>query len=242
MLYSQKRMNISFYSILRSTFRLIPRKLRVFLRTAIGERRVSRIVSRIGSHGSIDDAEFYEFIDRTASESAPVIAESIIELFDPQSVLDVGCGTGALLHELRKRDIAETGVEYSEEALKYCRERDLDVMRFDLESDTDPFPDRKFDVVVSMEVAEHLPERIANKFVDLICEHGDCFVFTAAPPGQGGINHVNEQPQGYWIDKFHTRGFQFLEEQSTKWRHEWKNEEVSWWYSQNLMLFRKSPV
>ena len=220
----------------------MPRKLRSFLCQMIGRRRVGQIVEGIRTHDSIYDAEYYAFIERTASESAPIIAESIVEIFDPRSVLDVGCGTGALLHELRRRDISVAGLEYSEEALKYCRERNLNVIQFDLESDTNPFPLRTFDVVISIEVAEHLPERIADAFVDVICEHGDCVVFTAATPGQGGRDHVNEQPHQYWIEKFHRRNFRFLETQTERWRDEWEGEEVAPWYSQNLMLFAKGAA
>lgn len=233
---------MSLYSFLKGSFRLLPRNLREVVSTTIGQERLHRIKGIARGHDDIYHAEYYKFLDKTTSRSAPAIADSIIESFYPDSVLDVGCGTGALLHELRKRDVAGTGLEYSGEAIKYCRERDLDVVKFDLESGTNPFRERKFNVVISMEVAEHLPEEVADKFVDLICEYGDQIVFTAATPGQGGKDHVNEQPHQYWIDKFHSRGFQFLEKQSEEWRQKWKNEDVASWFSQNLMLFNKIAI
>lgn len=225
-----------------NVLRSVLRRARALVSIVIGERQLYRIEKRFRGHESIYNSEYYEYVDENAYASAPVIADSIIDLFDPKSILDIGCGTGALLYELRKRGIAGTGLEYSEEALTYCRERGVDVMKFDLRSKNDPFPNRNFDVVVSMEVAQQLPESSADDLVDLICEHGNHVVFTAATPGQGGRAYVNQQPHRYWIEKFRSRGFQFLEKQSAKWRQEWEDEVVSSWYSKNLMLFSDRAI
>jgi hypothetical protein len=65
-------------------------------------------------------------------------------------------------------------------------------------------------------------------------------IFTAAPPGQGGTNHVNEQPPSYWISKFQERGFKYAEELSQRWRESWEAEDnVESWYQKNLMIFRQ---
>lgn len=234
---SSERVHMSLYAAIRKVFRLMPQRIQGYVAAAVGKRRVGRMVEKLKTHDAIYDADYFAFIDRTALQSAPTVADSIIETFDPDSVLDVGCGTGALLHELNERSLAVAGLEYSREALKYCQRRSLEVVQFDLESDGDPFPGRRFDLVISVEVAEHLPATVADNFVDLICRYGNCVVFTAATPGQGGRDHVNEQPNQYWIEKFNDRGFQFLEDQTVRWRNTWKSKEVAPWYSQNLMLF-----
>ena len=83
---------------------------------------------------------------------------------------------------------------------------DVTVLKFDLERDN--LKDtRTFDVAISMEVAEHLPEKIADRYVDLLTGLSNIIVFTAAYPGQGGDDHVNEQPALYWISKFQARAF-----------------------------------
>jgi SAM-dependent methyltransferase len=176
-------------------------------------------------------------IDRQAMKSAQAIADSIVRDFSPITVLDVGCGTGALLQSLALKKVQGVGLEYSEAALKYCRARSLDVRKFNLETEQSMQFDNSFDLVVSLEVAEHLPEQVADRFIDLLCRYGQAVIFTAAPPGQGGKGHLNEQPHEYWIEKFSQRSYNYDETLSMRWRTEWKQKGVSAWYSRNLMIF-----
>ena len=64
------------------------------------------------------------------------------------------------------------------------------------------------DLVLCTEVAEHMAPEHAGRLVSVLCDGGaPWIVFTAAPPGQGGLDHVNEQEQEYWIEKFAARGY-----------------------------------
>jgi cyclopropane fatty-acyl-phospholipid synthase-like methyltransferase len=225
---------MSVYRLLRRLWRRMP----VLLHDAAVLRPAKTWVQlRVATHDEIYDQEYYAMADREALRSAEPIAESIVSDLAPQTVLDIGCGTGALLRALRARGVGGTGLEYSEAALTYCRARRLDVHKFDLETGRLPAIAARFDVVVSTEVAEHLPAHLANRFVDLIAQHGLRIVFTAATPGQGGVDHVNEQPHAYWIEKFAQLGFRYDEPASLRWRAAWTAKEIAWWYSQNLMLF-----
>ena len=199
----------------------------------------TRIKTLLG-HNAIYDAQYYAMIEALAMRSADVMAESIVREFRPQTVVDVGCGTGALLEALKKHGCAQVfGLEYSDAALKYCRERGLEVQQFDLERDQF-LHDRTFDVAISMEVAEHLPAQIADVYIDLIERLSDRIVFTAATPGQGGENHVNEQPHAYWIAKLQARGFAYEAERSLRWRREWETRQIAACYTKNVMLFRRT--
>jgi SAM-dependent methyltransferase len=224
-----------------ATLKLAKRLYHALLPTSVQTSPlVARLKTQLLAHDWIYDAEYYaQTIEGPAARSAVTIAAAIFTDLKPSSVIDVGCGTGVLLEALRARGCEVFGLEYAEAALKYCRARRLNVRQFDLERQV--FTDtRTFDVAVSMEVAEHLPERVADRYVDLLTRLSPVIVFTAAPPGQGGSDHVNEQPPAYWIAKFQQRGFAHAEELSQRWRERWKAAgDVESWYYKNLMIFRR---
>jgi SAM-dependent methyltransferase len=196
-------------------------------------------MERGATHEEMYDADYYaKYVDPGMGESVGAISSSIMERFSPQTAVDVGCGTGRLLVALRERGVRVQGMEYSQAACKICEERGLKVYRVDLEKDA--IPPLKADVVVSTEVAEHLPERCANHFVDVLCGISSTVVLTAATPGQGGTDHVNEQPHEYWIEKFRGRGYEYLEADTLAWRRRWKDAGALGCYYSNVMLFRRA--
>jgi SAM-dependent methyltransferase len=205
-------------------------------------RTVAWLKARLLPHDWIYDAEFYATsVEGPSRRSAARIAATIVDDLKPMAVIDVGCGTGALLSALRERGCQVCGLEYADAALVHCRARDLDVEKFDLENDEFP-PNRRFEVAISMEVAEHLPRKTADRYVDLLTHLAPVILFTAASPGQGGTDHVNEQPPSYWIAKFRERGFEHERDQSQRWSDTWKAAaDVESWYYENLMIFRRTP-
>ncbi|MDP2933516.1 MAG: hypothetical protein Q8N81_05300, partial [bacterium] len=78
----------------------------------------------------------------------------------------------------------------------------------------------------------------ADKFVDMLCGIAGTVIFTAAKPGQGGLDHFNEQPNEYWIKKFAERNFHYEKDISMRFRQQWEKGGVSSWYCSNLMVFR----
>lgn len=155
------------------------------------------------------------------------------------SVLDVGCGAGDFLFQAHKRGVADVfGIEGewadgSPFLLEPARRRLMDLERpFDL--------GRRFDLVISLEVAEHLSARAASGFVESLTRHGDFVLFSAAIPEQGGINHVNEQWPAYWAAQFAARGFACHD--FIRWEI-WEDELTPFYYRQNLFLYaRKSAM
>ena len=239
MQYTEVREMITKAGILKSINRVVPLSIRK-------SRPVSAvrlfIYDNLLGHDAIYDSNYYaSTVEGPAVGSAAAISESIILDLRPNTIVDVGCGTGALLEALRKGGCQVFGLEYSTAALRYCQARALDVRKFDLERDSFA-ADQVFDVAISMEVGEHLPEETADRYVDLLTRLSGMIVFTAAPPGQGGDDHVNEQPQSYWIAKFQVLGFDYDDVLSSRWSSTWREKVVvAPFYHENLMIFRRTP-
>jgi SAM-dependent methyltransferase len=227
---------LTFYRLARRAWHLVPAPIRTATRGSPLVRALKQLV--VPTHDDLYDADYYRWVDETTAESAPAIVESILRDLAPRTLLDVGCGTGAVLVECRRRGIAVRGLEYSEAGLALCLARGLSVTKFDLEADRLTRPKPLFDVVLSTEVAEHLPERLAAPFVDALVSQARTVVFSAATPGQGGVDHVNEQPHSYWIARFQERGFRLDEPLSLAWRKQWAGHTATW-YSDNIMIFRQ---
>ncbi len=203
-------------------------------------RLAQRLTSRFAEHDVIYTEAYYrDSIQEDAAKAAPLFSKLVVEQFHPRRVVDVGCGTGAILEALREAGCETLGLEYSEAGLQMCRIRGLDVQKFDLERDDWAGSDDAFDVALSLEVAEHLPERVADSYVSLLARLAPALVFTAAAPGQGGVDHVNEQPHEYWVEKLEARGQRFDPAASAVWQRELRQGGAAKFYYQNLMVFRR---
>ncbi len=190
-------------------------------------------------HDAVYDADFFRnVIENHSGFAAHPMAESIMRDLAPRSVLDVGCGGGHLLEALRGRGCEVFGLEYAALGVAACQRRRIPVRRFNIEQDSLDAT-RRYDVVCSIEVAEHLPKHISDRYVSLLAAAGDCLVFSAATPGQGGTGHLNEQPRAYWIGKFGGHGFALDAELSARWSREWERAGVQPWFWRNIMVFRR---
>lgn len=167
--------------------------------------------------------------------SANVVLTLLLELLAPQSIVDVGCGTGTWLQVACEKGIDDVlgldGPWVDPDALEIPAESFLAA---DLAAP--PELDRVFDLVLSLEVAEHLPPSKAEDFVDHLTALGPMVVFSAAVPGQGGSGHTNEQWPEYWSELFARRGYEAVD---CLREVLWNNDDVEWWYSQNVLLFAR---
>ena len=81
------------------------------------------------------------------------------------------------------------------------------------------------------EVAEHIHQKYVELFLDSVVKHGSVVAISAAPPGQGGEGHFNEQPQSYWQAKFAQRGYVLHD----TWTDTIQN--IDEFYSKNMMIY-----
>jgi SAM-dependent methyltransferase len=178
-------------------------------------------------------AGFRESYRRAPTGSAAVIVPMVLVAMPIRSVVDVGCGTASWAAEFRAHGVDDVlGVDGSwanRAELHIPRDRFLER---DLEA---PIRlDRRFDLAVCLEVAEHLPESRAAGLIDDLVGLSPCVLFSAAIPGQGGTHHVNEQYLSYWAQHFERHGFVPVDLIRPR---IWNNEDVQYWYRQNIILF-----
>ena len=179
------------------------------------------------------DPIFYRQRSEGSYRSATLVVEYLFSLFRPASAIDLGCGTGGWLRALRERGVDDVvGVDGH-----HIRPQDagLDPDRFRPHDLRLPFSiDRRFDLAISTEVAEHLPEASAVSFVESLTRLAPVVLFSAAIPGQPGINHINCHWPSYWADLFGRFGFDAFDCIRPVF---WDDERVDWWYRQNLVVY-----
>lgn len=176
------------------------------------------------------------FGDRSDSlRSARIIVPIVLELIQPESVVDVGCGTGEFLSVFRENGIKTIlgidGPWIDKERLRIPKDT---FQAADLEKPLNI--DKKFDLAISLEVAEHLSANSAEIFIDTLTKLSPVVLFSAAIPFQGGLYHINEQWPDYWVNLFAKKGYVPIDCIRKK---IWNNDDVSYWYAQNILLFVK---
>lgn len=181
------------------------------------------------------DAAFMSYTSNMNWRSAQIITKLLSDTLHPSSVVDFGCAQGAWLKAWQETG-AETiqgldGSYVNQETLFIGAEN---FQPHDLGKAVDL--GRTFDLAQCVEVAEHLPESSASILVDSLTRHADVILFSAAPPGQGGHGHINEQPYSYWRDQFAKKDYVMLD-----WlRPQLANkQEIQSWYRYNIFLLVK---
>ncbi|MCF8026512.1 MAG: methyltransferase domain-containing protein [Desulfobacteraceae bacterium] len=147
--------------------------------------------------------------------SAQQVVPLIVNLINPRSVIDVGCGLGTWLKEFSNYGIEVKGVDGNWVPADQLRIKESEFCTCDLTDRTNYhiFTDsyKLYDLVICLEVAEHLPPELSEDFVDLLIYLSDTVLFSAAIPFQGGNNHVNEQWQSKWASIFEQSDFVALD-------------------------------
>ena len=159
----------------------------------------------------------------------------LFNFYKPNSIVDFGCGTGAWLmvaQDLGVKDLLGIDGEWIQ-----GQQIDTEKINYKLENLEQSIKlQRKFDLAISLEVAEHLTENRAKSFVSDICCAADLVLFGAAIKGQGGINHINEQLPSYWINLFRENNYECLDFFRGNF---WDSQNIGSGYIQNTFLYLK---
>ncbi len=182
---------------------------------------------------AIYDQDFFTGHAEGAEDAAALVVPLVLEMLpNLGAVVDIGCGAGHWLASFARGGVRDIlGLDGGEIAATlaiapdHFRETDL------ARPITLP---RRFDLAVSLEVAEHLPASRGEGFIADLCALADIVLFSAAIPGQDGTHHINERWPGYWAGLFAAHGYG---------PHDvirpriWTDRRIPFWYRQNVFLY-----
>jgi SAM-dependent methyltransferase len=159
------------------------------------------------------------------------ILEEVILLFQPMSVLDLGCGTGKAVDFFAMNKIETIGVEGSSLAIKKSLNPEL-IKKYNLNKELNL--NKKFDIIWSFEFVEHIHPKYVNNLLKSFSNHSDIIIMSAARPGQGGEGHFNEQNDEYWVGKFNEFNYILDIEKTNELR------DINETFSKNMYVFTKN--
>jgi glycosyltransferase involved in cell wall biosynthesis len=186
------------------------------------------------------DSSFYDEQKNDSLRSAKIIVPMLMDATGTTSVIDVGCGVGGWLWTFRAAGVTNI---YGYDANELSPDSYF-IDKNCIETGTD-FTDKNFriarkaELLICLEVAEHFPGKAADRFIHNLVSASPIVIFSAALPGQTGVNHINEQPPWYWREKFNMAGYfeiDFIRPQILR------NANICWWYRQNITCFVRPDV
>jgi SAM-dependent methyltransferase len=131
-------------------------------------------------------------------------ADRIVSDIHPRRVLDAGCAMGFLVEALRHRGVEAFGVDLSSYAIANVHDS---VRAFCRQGSLTEELTGQYDLIVTIEVLEHIPRHDAERAIDNICAHTADVLFSSTPFNYQEATHVNVHPPDYWVEQFGRHGF-----------------------------------
>lgn len=184
------------------------------------------------------DAAFYREQSAGSRQSAQQVVPLLLQAFAPRSVVDLGCGIGtwlSVVRELGVEDVLGLDGDYVDRSNLQIPGEQFIPADFRKAVPTA----RQFDMAMCLEVAEHLPEDTAQGLITHLTKLAPLVAFSAAIPGQGGTDHVNERWQDYWRAGFLAQGYRAVDLIRPQ---VWQNDKVDFWYAQNLIVYASAEA
>jgi len=180
--------------------------------------------------------DFYMDRHQKTVYSARTVLSLVLDALPPvHSAIDFGCGVGTWLSVLKEKgvnDIRGLDGPWVEQNLLEIPIENFQQVDF---KETIGLK-KKYDLAITLEVAEHLPHESASSFVESLINASDFILFSAAIPYQDGRGHLNEQWPDYWADIFNARGYIALDFVR---KEIWNDKKIPAWYRQNILIFVK---
>lgn len=161
----------------------------------------------------------------------PVLCGKIITVCQPyKTIVDIGCGNGAYVSALHKAGYSVVGYDGSPATPIITKGR-CSVMDF-----SNPVDIGLYDVVLSLEIGEHIPQQYESVFIDnIISAVRHLLILSWAIEGQGGTGHVNCRNNDYIISAIEAKGLVFDPVLSA----ELRQGVFLPWFANTIMVFKK---
>lgn len=180
---------------------------------------------------------FYKSQMEGSYKSARKYVDFLSKIYKPLSVVDVGCGRGTWLKAFKDSGVKKViGFDGKWNNKNNMIDESIEFYAIDLNQPITGH-DEKYDMAISLEVAEHLEVSSAKTFVESLTKLADVVMFGAAYTKQGGTNHINEQPQTYWAQIFKECNYIPFDLFRPVF---WGDKEIEFWYQQNTFLYVKN--
>ena len=144
-------------------------------------------------------------------------------------IKDFGCGSGKYVKYFNDRGLWSVGYDGNPNTPHF----DPHCYVLDLSTNVNIEP---CEVVLSLEVGEHVPQQFEQVFLDNLALHAEKYLILSWFPRPGeGIGHVNERSNEYIISQMNDRTFYFLPEVTENLRR----ESTLWWFKESLMAYAR---
>lgn len=195
---------------------------------------MSKAQSKKHCNDYYNDSFYADQMDRSY-KSAKKYVEFLSTIYKPNSVVDVGCGRGAWLKAFKENG-AEKIVGFDGDWNHQNKMIDQSIKFYNIDLNKPLVHKEKYELAISLEVAEHLDSSSAQNFIELMTHLSEVVIFSAAYTKQGGINHINEQPNTYWANLF--KSYNYFPYDLFR-PIFWGNNDIAFWYQQNTFLYIK---
>lgn len=188
--------------------------------------------------------KFFAHLREGSAASARTLVPIVLEIHPARSMVDVGCGIGGWVKAFAEHGVANAiGIDGTYVDRKQLLIAENQFIARDLNRELDVAglcrrhgDNGRFDLAISLEVAEHLEPARSDGLVRDLCGLADVVLFAAAVPFQGGAGHINERWQSWWAQKFAGNGYDPFDVLR---RDIWGRRDIAWWYKQNTLFYVK---